>query len=62
MKSKTKQFKTVKEIEAFLNKAGSGMLDNVWENITDEFDYFDEPETCVSEFNQALKRFKKLVS
>jgi hypothetical protein len=62
MKTKTKQFKTVKEIEAFLNKAGSGMLDNVWENITDEYDVEDEPATCVAEFNQALQRFKKLVS
>jgi hypothetical protein len=38
------------------------MLDNVWENITDEYDVEDEPATCVAEFNQALQRFKKLVS
>lgn len=62
MKNKAIQFKSVKEIEKFLNKAGSGTLDNLWENITDEFDYFDEPEVCVAEFNRAIKRFKKLVS
>jgi len=62
MNKKVKQFKTVREIEAFLNKAGSGMLDNVWENICDEYDYEDEAQTCVSEFNQALKSLKKLVS
>ena len=56
------QFKTVKEIEKFLNKKDSGTLDNLWENITDEFDYEDEAETCVSEFNRAIKRLKKLVS
>ena len=52
------QFKTVKEIEAFLNKKDSGTLDNLWENITDEY----EGKTCVSEFNKAIKRLKKLVS
>ena len=56
------QFKTIKEIEAFLKKKDSGILDNTWENITDEYDYFDEPEMCVKEFNKAIKRFKKLVS
>jgi len=63
MKKQTvRQFKTVREIEKWLNQKGSGTLDNLWENITDEFDYFDEPEVCVAEFNRALKRFKKLVS
>lgn len=62
MKSKIVQFKTVKEIEKFLKQKDSGTLDNVWENITDEFDYYDEPETCVTEFNRAIKRLKKLVS
>jgi len=62
MKNKIVQFKTVKEIEKFLSQKDSGTLDNVWENITDEFDTEDEPETCVSEFNRALKSLKKLVS
>ena len=63
MKNKTvRQFKTVKEIEKFLDQKDSGTLDNLWENITDEFDYFDEPEVCVAEFNKAIKRLKKLVS
>ena len=62
MKNKIVQFKTVKEIEKFLKQKDSGTLDNVWENITDEFDYEDEAETCVSEFNKAIKRLKKLVS
>jgi hypothetical protein len=56
------QFKTIKEIEAFLKKKDTGMLDNLWENITDEFDYYDEPEVCVAEFNRSIKRLKKLVS
>ena len=56
------QFKTVKEIEKFLNKKDSGTLDNLWENITDEYDYEDEAALCVKEFNKAIKRFKKLVS
>ena len=62
MKNKIVQFKTVKEIEKFLKQKDSGTLDNVWENITDDYDYEDEPETCVSEFNKAIKRLKKLVS
>ena len=62
MKNKIVQFKTVKEIEKFLKQKDSGYLDNLWENITDEFDYEDEAETCVSEFNKAIKRLKKLVS
>ena len=63
MKKQTvRQFKSVKEIEKFLSEKDSGTLDNLWENITDEFDYEDEPEVCVAEFNRALKRFKKLVS
>lgn len=56
------QFKSIKEIEKFLKKADSGTLDNAWENVTDEYDYFDEPELCVKEFNKVIKRFKKLVS
>ena len=63
MKKQTvRQFKSVKEIEKFLNQKDSGTLDNLWENITDEFGYHDEPEVCVAEFNRALKRFQKLVS
>ena len=56
------QFKSIKEIEKFLTKADSGTLDNAWENVTDEYDYFDEPELCVKEFNKVIKRFSKLVS
>ena len=56
------QFKTVKQIEAFLTKKDSGTLDNIWENITDEYDYEDEAKICVSEFNRAIKNLKKLVS
>ena len=62
MKNKVIQFKSVKEIEKFLSQKDSGTLDNIWENITDEFDYEDEPEVCVAEFNRVIKRFKKLVS
>ena len=62
MKNKIVQFKTVKEIEKFLSQKDSGTLDNVWENITDEFDSEYEAKTCVSEFNKAIKRLKKLVS
>ena len=61
-KQTVRQFKSVKEIEKFLSEKDSGTLDNLWENITDEFDYEDEPEVCVAEFNRAIKRFKKLVS
>jgi len=58
MKNKIVQFKTVKEIEKFLSQKDCwGTLDNIWENITDEY----EAETCVSEFNNAIKRLKKLV-
>ena len=62
MKNKAIQFKSIKEIEKFLSQKDSGTLDNIWENITDEFDYEDEPEVCVAEFNRAIKRLKKLVS
>lgn len=62
MNKKVIQFKTVREIEKFLQKKDSGILDNAWENVTDEFDYFDEPEACVAEFNRVIKRFKKLIS
>ena len=62
MKNKIVQFKTVKEIEKFLKQKDSGTLDNAWENVTDEYDYFDEPEACVKEFNRVIKHFKKLVS
>ena len=61
-KSAVRQFKTVKEIEKFLSQKDSGTLDNIWENICDEYDYEDEAKTCVSEFNRALKSLKKLVS
>ena len=61
-KQTVRQFKSVKEIEKFLSEKDSGTLDNLWENITDEFDSEDEPEVCVAEFNRAIKRFKKLVS
>ena len=47
-------FKTIDEIEKFLEEAESGELDNIWENITDEYDYDDEAQTCISEFNKAL--------
>jgi len=56
------QFKSIKEIESFLKKKDSGTLDNIWENVTDEFDYFDEPEACVKEFNRSIKRLGKLIS
>jgi len=62
MKNKTvRQFKTVKEIEAFLEKKDSGVLDNTWENVCDEFNDFDNPEKCVKEFNKAMKNFAKLL-
>ena len=56
------QFKTIKQIEAFLTKKDSGILDNIWENITDEYDTEGDVKTCVSEFNRAIKSLKKLVS
>ena len=49
-------FKTIDEIEKFLEEAESGELDNIWENITDEYDYDDEAQTCISEFNKALNK------
>lgn len=49
-------FKTIDKIEEFLEEAESGELDNIWENITDEYDYDDEAQTCISEFNKALNK------
>jgi hypothetical protein len=46
-------FKTIAEIEEFLEKAESGEFDNIWENITDEYGY-DDDQTCIAEFNKAL--------
>jgi hypothetical protein len=56
------QFKTIKQIETFLAQRDSGTLDNLWENITDEYDVEVDANICVSEFNKSIKSLVKLVS
>ena len=56
------QFRTFAEIDRFLQKKCSGTLDNIHENIFDE--YYDEKDESVfvKEFNKAIKSLFKLVS
>lgn len=60
-KKQLMQFKSISEIDRFLEKKDSGTLDNIYENILDEIGDEDEKEV-VKEFNQSIKSLFKLVS
>jgi len=59
MKIKARQFKSTEEIELFLAEKEDGMLDNTYENITDEY---DSEEEIVEQFNLALNNLMELIS
>jgi hypothetical protein len=59
MKIKPRQFKTTEEIELFLAEKEDGMLDNTYENITDEY---DSEEEIVEQFNLAIQNLAELIS
>jgi hypothetical protein len=56
------QFKSFKEIDRFITKKDSGILDNIFEDIYDEYDPDEEEREFVREFNKAIKHLFKLVS
>jgi len=56
------QFKSFNEIERFVKKKDSGILDNIFEDIYDEYDPEEEEREFVREFNKAIKHLFKLVS
>jgi len=57
-----KQFKSFNEIERFVTKKDSGILDNIFEDILDQYDPEEEEREFVSEFNREIKHLFKLVS
>jgi len=59
MKIKTRQFKSTEEIEIFLAKKDCGTLDNIYENICEEW---DGEEYIVEQFNFALENLAELIS
>ena len=59
MKIKARQFKTEEEIEIFLAEKEDGTLDNIWENLVDEF---EEEADLVREFNKSLNSLAELIS
>jgi hypothetical protein len=59
MKIKARQFKSIEEIEIFLAEVNNGTLDNIYENISDEF---DEENEIVEAFNKSLNSFIELIS
>jgi hypothetical protein len=56
------QFKSFNEIERFVKKKDSGIIDNIFEDIYDEYDPEDEERAFVREFNKEIKHLFKLVS
>ncbi len=61
-KKQPNQFKSFNEIERFVKKKDMGILDNIFEDIYDEYDPEDEERAFVREFNKAIKHLFKLVS
>ena len=59
MKINARQFKSTEEIELFLAEKNDGTLDNIYENIEDEFD--TEVEIVVA-FNNSLNSLAELIS
>jgi len=60
MKNKnTRQFESTQEIETFLAEKDNGTLDNIYENICDEW---DEEPYIVEQFNIALENLAELIS
>jgi hypothetical protein len=59
MKIKSRQFKSTEEIELFLAEKNDGMLDNIYENIEDEF---DSEEEIVEAFNKSINNLVELIS
>jgi len=59
MKNKARQFESTQEIETFLAEKGNGTLDNIYENICDEW---DEEPYIVEQFNIALENLAELIS
>lgn len=62
MKNNARQFKSAEEIDLFLAEKGNGTLDNIWENIQDEYDAYTDEDEQVEAFNQAMKNLMELVS
>jgi hypothetical protein len=59
MKIKARQFKSVFQIEIFLAEKDCGTLDNIYENIREEW---DGEEYIVEQFNFALENLAELIS
>ena len=59
MKNKVRQFMSTEEIELFLAEKNDGMLDNIYENVEDEF---DTEEEIVEAFNKSLNNLAELIS
>jgi hypothetical protein len=59
MKINARQFKSTEEIELFLAEKNDGMLDNIYENIEDEF---DSEEEIVEAFNKSINNLVELIS
>ena len=50
-------FVNIKQIEDFLSKKGDGNLDNVWENIQDEYKHIEDPLLYTSAIVSAFNRY-----
>jgi hypothetical protein len=59
MKNKARQFESTEAIELFLAEKNDGTLDNIYENITDEY---DSEEEIVVAFNKSLNNLAELIS
>ena len=59
MKNKARQFESTQEIEIFLAEKDNGTLDNLYENICDEW---DGEEYIVEQFNIAIQNLSELIS
>jgi hypothetical protein len=59
MKNKARQFESTQEIEVFLAEKDNGTLDNLYENICDEW---DGEEYIVEQFNIAIQNLSELIS
>jgi hypothetical protein len=63
MKNKnTRQFNSIEAIDLFVAEADNGTLDNIWENIQDEYDAYTNEEEQVQAFNQAMRDMAELIS
>ena len=59
MKNKARQFKSTEEIELFLAEKDDGLLDNIMENINDDYDSEDD---IVKAFNKSINSLAELIS